>query len=290
MIVIKGEYIVLINKNLKIVLVSILFLCLLIIQSCNCNDNNNDLILLKSGGTPIRCDSKQKNDVYKEYNINDGDVDTIITGYKTRDFLDVVFNRTSTRLFKDGPDIPDNDIELMLRTAMASPTAHDLRAWSFIIVRNRNIINEFINMCINQEHNGSSDIYKKAKLMVVVCGNPNAVIENDLLAESAKIYSQKKSFVDIDLGEYAYSVDTALASLNLLLAAEYLDYGAVWVDIFPWKERIEYIINKFNIPNNIVPTNVVFIGYPSVQKNPKNKFEPNKIYNEYWGENFLFNK
>jgi len=101
----------------------------------------------------------------------------------------------------------------------------------------------------------------KAGAAIVVCGDP------------MKAYKQ---FV-----EYAV-LDSALASENILLAAEALGLGAVWTAAYPYPERMHSVRNILDIPQNIIPLNVIPIGHPTGEDNAKQKFRPQKIHWERW--------
>ena len=62
----------------------------------------------------------------------------------------------------------------------------------------------------------------------------------------------------------------AAAATTLLLEASYLDLGAVWVNIAPKEERMNYISNLFNLSENLRPFNIISIGYPA--EGEENKF------------------
>lgn len=184
------------------------------------------------------------------------EIDTVYENYKEKDLFSIIFNRTSVRYFKDGADIPAAEIELILRAAMSIPTGWDKRALSFVVVKDKEMIYELFQPTIIEEHR-NKDEYIGGKVVFVICGDPNI--------------------------SPAYYLDATLASLNIMYASEYLNYGSCWSDIVPVQKRINLVRKKLKIPKSIVPYNMVVVGYRDQEKKPRNKFDLNKIHTEFWG-------
>src|SRR5450759_2718728 len=81
--------------------------------------------------------------------------------------LDWILKRRSIRVYADAP-VTDEQVETLLRAAMAAPSANDVRPWAFVVVRDAERrealakIHEWSHMCA------------KAPVVVVVLGNPEA--------------------------------------------------------------------------------------------------------------------
>jgi nitroreductase len=234
------------------------------------NYKNKDLIIfhqnsdyiLKFASAAFECYITKKNsndiDIFNpnidNVSLPNDAIDVVFNNYPEKNFLNVIFNRTSCRHFKDGKDISDADIELILRGAMSSPSGFDKRSWSFITVKNKETMRTLLNPTIVDEKR--DDGFTGAKVMFIVCVDPSV--------------------------SKGYFFDAALSSLNLMLTAEYLNYASCWIDIFPHQKRIELIRKELKIPKLIVPFNMVVIGYSNEERRPKNKFDLNKIHNEFW--------
>jgi nitroreductase len=76
--------------------------------------------------------------------------------------------------------------------------------------------------------------------------------------------------------------DCSAATENILLAAESMGLGAVWTGAYPSQERIDCIRKVLGMPENIVPLNVIPVGYPVGDENPKDKFDPANVHWEKW--------
>lgn len=77
-------------------------------------------------------------------------------------------------------------------------------------------------------------------------------------------------------------MDCSAATENLLLAAEAMGLGAVWTGVYPYEERLEAVKKAFNLPENIIPLNMVPIGYPKGEQHPKDKYKPDNIHYNGW--------
>jgi len=76
--------------------------------------------------------------------------------------------------------------------------------------------------------------------------------------------------------------DCSAASENILLAAESLGLGGCWIGIFPVPERVKAVRKVLDLPDNIVPLNVISLGYPSGNPQPKNKWTPERLHWNKW--------
>ncbi len=169
--------------------------------------------------------------------------------------MENILTRTSIRAYQDKP-VEDAKIEQMLRAAMAAPSAGNKQPWRFIVIKDKNTLKSI------SENFHTMKMAEKAPLAIVVCGDLNATFPGDGL-------------------DY-WVEDTSAATENLLLAAHSLGLGAVWCGIYPMKERVALLKEMLNIPDNIVPLNVVPIGYPAEDPAPKDKWKPEEIHYETW--------
>lgn len=167
-----------------------------------------------------------------------------------------IMSRTSIRAYQDKP-VEDEKIEKLLQAAMAAPTAGNKQPWKFVVVKDKAILSN-ISARLN-----TMKMAEKAPLAVIVCGDINNTFPED--------------------GRDYWVEDTSAATENLLLAAHGLGLGAVWCGIYPMKERVKFLQQLLHLPENIVPLNVIPIGYPAEDPAPKNKWKPENIHYDTWG-------
>lgn len=167
--------------------------------------------------------------------------------------LDNIATRTSIRDYEARP-VEKEKIEKMLRAAMAAPTAMNKQPWHFVVVDQRNVLDALAGA------NPYAKMLKKAPLAIVVCGNTDKMIEGG--------------------GRDFWIQDASAATENLLLAAHAMGLGAVWTGAYPSEERCISISKVLSLSDNLVPLNMIVVGYPAEQPQPKQKFkEENISYN-----------
>ena len=171
--------------------------------------------------------------------------------------IENIMTRTSIRQYKD-QSVEQEKIDIMLKAAMAAPTAVNLQPWHFIVIDDAKTIGLLAGL---QPTN--------APLMIAVCGDTNKTTMPDGKGKLPDFWIQ----------------DVSAATENLLLAAHALGLGAVWTAVYPIMERTAEVANVLNCPQNIIPLAVVRIGYPDESPEPKDKFkEENISYNKFGGK------
>ena len=171
--------------------------------------------------------------------------------------IENIMTRTSIRQYKDQP-VEQEKIDIMLKAAMAAPTAVNLQPWHFIVIDDSKTIGLL-----------AGPRPTNAPLMIAVCGNTDKTTMPDGKGKLPDFWVQ----------------DVSAATENLLLAAHALGLGAVWTGVYPVMERAAEVANVLNCPQNIIPLAVVRIGYPDESPEPKNKFkEENISYNKFGGK------
>ncbi|MGL5271912.1 MAG: nitroreductase family protein [Phocaeicola sp.] len=165
--------------------------------------------------------------------------------------MESIFNRTSVRSYTT-QKVEKEKVDLMLRAAMAAPTAVNKQPWAFIVVDDREVLD---SLAANLPY---AKMIAEAPLAIVVCGNLD------------------KALTEVDRNYWIQ--DCSAATQNILLAAHSLGLGAVWTGVTPRQERIKTVREVLNIPSNLVPLNVIPIGYPKGETKPKDKFDASNIY------------
>ena len=79
-------------------------------------------------------------------------------------------------------------------------------------------------------------------------------------------------------------MDASAASENLLLAAHALGLGAVWTGVYPRGERVEAVRRVLGLPADVVPLNLIPVGYPADNLAPKQKWNPANVRYNGWAE------
>lgn len=170
--------------------------------------------------------------------------------------IDNIMTRTSVRAYQDRP-VEDEKVEAMLRAAMAAPTAGNKQPWIFVVIRDKGTLHEI------SANFRTMKMAENAPLAIVICGDMDNTFPED--------------------GRDYWVEDTSAATENLLLAAHGMGLGAVWCGIYPMRDRVSFLKELLQLPGNIVPLNVIPVGYPAESPTPKDKWKPENVHYEQWG-------
>ena len=171
-----------------------------------------------------------------------------------KDTFSVIHSRKSVRSFTGAP-VSKNDLDKIIRAGMAAPSAVNMQPWSFVVVTDRNKLDK-----LAAELPYAKMLYK-AGAAIIVC------------TEADKAYERSKDFAIID---------ASLAGENILLAIEALGLGGVWTAVYPDTDRMNHVRAMFNIPQEVIPLNVIPVGVPTGVDKPKVKYKKGKIHWEQW--------
>ena len=165
-----------------------------------------------------------------------------------------IMTRTSVRRF-DGRQISKDTLEQIVRCGMAAPTAMNRQPWAFVVVTEREILDS-----LNAVHPWAN--LATATAAIIVCGD----------------YEKKLDGLG---GEY-WVQDCSAASENILLAAHAFGLGAVWCGVYPNPERIPGVKRVLGLPGQIMPLNIIALGYPDGPVEPKDKWNPDAVHYQTW--------
>ena len=172
----------------------------------------------------------------------------------TQIVMENIMTRTSIRQFTNQPIAKDTLVSIV-KAGMAAPSAVNLQPWSFIVIDEPEVLQK-----LNEVHPYSN--LKTATAAIVVCGLLDKT-DNE--------------------GIRAYWVqDCSAASENILLAAHAYGLGAVWCGVYPNDERIPSVKEVLGIPENVMPLNIITMGYPAENPEPKDKFKTENIHYQKW--------
>jgi len=140
---------------------------------------------------------------------------------------------------------------------MAAPSAVNKQPWDFLIVNDRKLLDK-----LGDEMPYAKMLYQ-AKLAIIVCGNLDRTLDG---------YEQE-----------FWIQDCSNASMNILLTAHAQGLGAVWTAVYNDESRIEKVRNILELPDNIIPLNIIPIGYPEVVNTKENsRYDVNNVHINMW--------
>lgn len=170
------------------------------------------------------------------------------------DILDVIFKRRSIRIFERRQVEKDLLVKL-LQAAMAAPSASNSRPWEFVVVTDEETITKFRAKIKYGNFNASA--------VVVVCANL-AIAQNE---SAFRFWVQ----------------DCSAATENLLIAAAGMGLGACWVGAYPKEEEMKTLRSILDIPNEVFPLSMIYLGYPAEEKAPRTQYDERRVHWEKYG-------
>jgi len=160
------------------------------------------------------------------------------------DFKELIKNRRSHRRFIDEP-VSDDDMRLIMRAALMSPTSKGLRSWQFVVVNDKKKIET-----ISQAKPSGAQFMAEAPVVVVVMGQP----------------TNTECWIE----------DCSVAAFAIMLQAEDLGLGSCWVQFRGRKfangttsdARLHSILN---LPDDNEVLCAIAIGHKADERKPQNE-------------------
>lgn len=165
--------------------------------------------------------------------------------------IDAIMSRRSIRKYTE-KKIPEETITKLLKTAMNAPSAHNKQPWHFIVIDDHEIMKE-----ITKYHNYSK-MLEQASHAIIVLGD-NQIQNTDFWIH-----------------------DCSAATENILIAANSLGLGAVWLGVHPSEALIERTKKMFNVPVHVIPLGIVSLGFPEETKPPRANYNPKRVHRNKW--------
>jgi nitroreductase len=163
--------------------------------------------------------------------------------------------RRSIRRFKD-KQLPDGMVEKLIELGHKAPSAGNLQARDFIVVRDQATKDAMTAAALDQE------FISRAPVDIVVCANMERITH----------YGNR--------GRTLYALqDVAAAVQNILLAAVAEGLGAVWIGAFD-EHRVGNILG---VPEHIRPVAIIPVGYPDQDPKERSKMPLKElVHYEKW--------
>lgn len=158
-----------------------------------------------------------------------------------------IFHRTSIRQYQPRAVEPQK-VETLLRAAMAAPSAGNQQPWEFYVITDPQTLKALAGC------SPYAAPLQQSPLGILVC-----------------------SRVDCRMPEYA-SIDCSAAVENLLLAADALGLGAVWLGIAPLTERMDAVRQVLQLPASLEAFSLIACGYPAEERVQQDRFDPTRIH------------
>ena len=162
--------------------------------------------------------------------------------------MNSIFHRISVRKYQNR-DVEQEKIELMLKAAMAAPSACNQQPWEFYVVTNPEKIKAL----------------SKATPYAGCAANAPVVI--------VPVY-RKEGLIAPDFAQ----IDLSIAQENMWLETDAQGLGGVWIGIAPMKELMEEVHKLLELPKEVAVFSLFALGYPAESRAQEDRFHPERIH------------
>ena len=167
------------------------------------------------------------------------------------DTMEAILTRRSIRKYTKQP-VSDEVVKELLEAAMCAPSGGNKQPWHFVIINDHKIMDEI------PKYQPYSQMLKEAPVAILVCCDPN-----------------------LQLQEFGVE-DCSAATQNILLAAHAKGLGAVWIAVYHVEPVTTALKKLLNIPEHIMFTALIAIGYPAEQKPREDRYNADRVHHNQW--------
>jgi nitroreductase len=170
--------------------------------------------------------------------------------------LKTIFTRKSIRQFAE-KKVSKEDIDIILRAGMSAPSCVNARDWAFVVVTDKEMLTKMADA------NGRpAEPLKGAAFAIMVCGDLERAFQPAI--------------------DY-WIIDASIAAENMILAAQDMGIGSVWLGTYPQMDRVEKQKKLFRLPDSVVPHSILAFGYPlETKEEERDLFEADRVHYENW--------
>jgi nitroreductase len=165
------------------------------------------------------------------------------------EIVDIILSRRSIRQFT-AEAVEEASLTLLLKAAMSAPTACNSQPWEFIVVTQKEVLDQIRAKLLFARYN--------APAAIVVCGNVG--IANNSAARDHWVQ------------------DCSAATENILIAAAGMGLGTVWIGVYPYPSKSKPLAEVLGIPEQVVPLSMVMVGHPAERKEPRTQYDERRVY------------
>lgn len=161
--------------------------------------------------------------------------------------MNEIFERYSVRNFKD-KEVPQEDVEMLLKAAMQAPSAVNQQPWEFYVVTDKELLKKL------SEVSDHAKPIAKAPLGIVMVNKKETI---------AKRYQM---------------IDMGICAENIMLEAVSLGLGSVMLGVAPDPERISFVNKLIDLPETLDSFAIIAVGYPESEREVKSRFDSSRIH------------
>lgn len=178
--------------------------------------------------------------------------------------LEAIFSRVSVRQYTNWP-VRREVLRTLLCAGMAGPSCVDARDWCFVVVQDKQTL-----AAMADANGAAAEPLRSAAAGILVCG------------DLGRAFPPAPDY---------WVIDGAIAAQNIVLAAQALGVGSVWLGTWPQQDRVRRQAELFGLPQGIVPHSILALGYagdtaplppPALPEAAAAKWEEDRVHWERW--------
>lgn len=193
-------------------------------------------------------------------------------------FIELVKSRRTIRKFLPDP-VSAEDVEKIVEAARWAPSGYNCQPWEAVVVTEPEIKDK-----VTQVLQGKDDVadisrtsFAVAPVYILFYGDPRV-----------RPWAPKPVREDEDMWKYIFEATLAAGFEHMHLAATSLGLGAMWVTASRFGEAGEAIKQLLNLPDYLVPFEMLAVGYPG-HTPPEKRLRPlESMMHNAKGENIDF--
>ncbi len=162
--------------------------------------------------------------------------------------MENIFHRVSIRKYQD-KSVEKEKIIQILRAGMQAPSACNQQPWEFYVVTDREKIQK---------------LAKATPYSGCAAGAPVVIVP---------VYRTKGLVVQ----EMA-QIDMSIAQENIWLETDAQGLGGVWIGIAPMQDRMDYVREVLDIPEDLEVFSLFAMGYPAESRKQQDRFDETRIH------------
>lgn len=168
--------------------------------------------------------------------------------------MDEIFRRGTCRHFKELTRVDPEDLETLVKAGMQARCVGNQKSRDFIIVTREDLVKAVSHNSIIA---GPS---RKAAAVIAIVGKKEGI-----------------SFPE------EWTFDCAAAAQNILIEAQHLDLGTLWMQVYPYQDRKVHLCHILDIPAELDPFCAIAIGYPEKRPVRMNRYDERAVSYDLYG-------
>jgi nitroreductase len=173
------------------------------------------------------------------------------------DFQDAVRRRKMCRSFEDRP-IPPEILDRILANAQKAPSAGFSQGWGFVVLEEREQTDDFWELTSDKEWREDPDWpnLTKAPVIILPLAHKQAYLDRYSEPDKAAAGLQAEAAWTVPY----WLVDTAFASMAILLTASDAGLGALFFGLFRGEREL---LEALGVPDGYQPIGAIALGWPA---------------------------